>query len=269
VYKDCYDCEWKSISYNDTRVWKNILSRGSSGTEVTSLQKALKNEGVYSGDVTGYYGLLTEQAVQSFQEKHGIISYGSPRSTGYGNVGWGTLSKLNSLYDVEKTTEIPVYSAPSNYAASVVYSQPKINCPINSHVSTSDSSKCECDSGYDVNAAKNACVVSLSNANHQVCRASFGQGSLWDGTKDDVGQLLCGCAAGYNWNNARTACVLPEVKKPTPIEIVNPQQWCRVNNPSLTTEANIYSNGNFSCTCYTSSDPTRRAATGCTNQYVN
>jgi hypothetical protein len=37
----------------------------------------------------------------------------------------------------------------------------------------------------------------------------------------------------------------------------------------LTTEANIYANGNFSCTCYTGSDPTRRAATGCTNQYVN
>ena len=36
---------------------------------------------------TGYFGPLTEQAVQNYQSSHGIVSSGSPDTTGYGFVG--------------------------------------------------------------------------------------------------------------------------------------------------------------------------------------
>ena len=46
---------------------------------------------------TGYYGSLTEAAVKRFQQKHNIVSSGTPLSTGYGTVGPKTRTTLNSL----------------------------------------------------------------------------------------------------------------------------------------------------------------------------
>ena len=73
----------------------NPLTIGSTGNDVSVLQQLLKDEGVYPGGlVTGYYGSLTTQAVQKFQEKYGIAA---PGVTGYGNVGPKTRAKINSL----------------------------------------------------------------------------------------------------------------------------------------------------------------------------
>lgn len=47
--------------------------------------------------VTGYFGPLTLKAVQRFQTKYGIVSSGSPSTTGYGRVGPRTRAKLNEL----------------------------------------------------------------------------------------------------------------------------------------------------------------------------
>ena len=47
--------------------------------------------------ITGYYGSLTTRAVQLFQAKYGIISSGSPFTTGYGFVGPKTRAKLNEF----------------------------------------------------------------------------------------------------------------------------------------------------------------------------
>lgn len=33
------------------------------------------------------------------------------------------------------------------------------NCPLNSHPSTTDSTKCWCDSGYEINSTKTACII--------------------------------------------------------------------------------------------------------------
>ena len=64
------------------------LGPGSSGSEVILLQQTLFTDGDYPQDlITGYYGSLTEKAVEAFQEKYGIVSYGSPYTTGYGAVG--------------------------------------------------------------------------------------------------------------------------------------------------------------------------------------
>lgn len=75
------------------------LDFGSRGTNVTSLQVYLKdNPSFYSeGLVTGYFGALTRAAVQRFQAFYGIVSSGTPASTGYGRVGPMTLAKINLL----------------------------------------------------------------------------------------------------------------------------------------------------------------------------
>lgn len=74
------------------------LGPGSSGQDVLSLQKILFSDGDYPIDlITGYYGNLTEQAVKVFQAKYGIISYGSPNTTGYGAVGPRTRKELQVI----------------------------------------------------------------------------------------------------------------------------------------------------------------------------
>lgn len=75
------------------------LDLGSTGSDVTELQTYLaKSASIYpSGLITGYFGPLTQAAVQRFQAEQGIVSSGSPSTTGYGRVGPTTMLKINSL----------------------------------------------------------------------------------------------------------------------------------------------------------------------------
>lgn len=78
----------------------NALSQGSndqtSGGEVSRLQAFLTETGDYSyGVVTGYYGPATTAAVQRWQARNGVVSSGSPETTGYGLVGERTRERLN------------------------------------------------------------------------------------------------------------------------------------------------------------------------------
>lgn len=43
---------------------------GSEGSEVKAIQRVLKNEGLYYGNVDGVYGLATERAVINYQKKY-------------------------------------------------------------------------------------------------------------------------------------------------------------------------------------------------------
>ncbi|MGB3615006.1 MAG: peptidoglycan-binding protein [Elainellaceae cyanobacterium] len=52
------------------------LRRGDSGANVTQLQQDLAAMGAYSGPVTGFYGSLTEAAVQDFQSSRGLVADG-------------------------------------------------------------------------------------------------------------------------------------------------------------------------------------------------
>jgi len=65
------------------------LKRGDSGVEVSKLQTFLaQDKSVYpEGEVSGYYGALTEAAVQRWQASHGVVSSGTAATTGYGAVG--------------------------------------------------------------------------------------------------------------------------------------------------------------------------------------
>ena len=98
-YKDCYNCPLKKVPVNDSRILKKTLGKGVYDVDVVTLQKILNREGVYEQAIySGYYGTLTEEAVKRFQGKYNIVNSGSPSTTGYGFVGWATLSKLNELY---------------------------------------------------------------------------------------------------------------------------------------------------------------------------
>ncbi len=68
-------------------VFKKYLGVGSSGADVTALQKLLKDLNYFSGDATGYFGQVTSKAVQAYQKAHGL------EAVGY--VGPGTRAQLN------------------------------------------------------------------------------------------------------------------------------------------------------------------------------
>jgi len=75
------------------------MKRGSRGVQVSMLQEYLKKDTVLypEGSVTGYFGPATERAVQRFQTKYGLVTSGTPTTTGYGAVGPKTRNKLNAL----------------------------------------------------------------------------------------------------------------------------------------------------------------------------
>ena len=64
------------------------LSFGSRGSDVIQLQQYLISQNLLAADsATGYFGRLTEASVQQWQAARGIVSSGTPASTGYGAVG--------------------------------------------------------------------------------------------------------------------------------------------------------------------------------------
>lgn len=75
------------------------LSYGMSGSDVTQLQQYLAADPtVYpEANTSGFFGTLTQNAVQRFQAKYGIVSSGSPTTTGYGLVGAKTRNTINTL----------------------------------------------------------------------------------------------------------------------------------------------------------------------------
>lgn len=77
----------------------NQLDLGERGSDVSELQSFLaRDRAIYpEGLVTGYFGQLTKAAVERFQTAQGIVSQGTPVTTGYGRVGPITMARINSL----------------------------------------------------------------------------------------------------------------------------------------------------------------------------
>ncbi len=80
--------------------FSKTLSRGAQNDEVKRLQELLATDAsLYpEGLVTGYFGSLTEKAVQRFQAKYDVVSDGAPKTTGYGLVGPKTRTKLAEIF---------------------------------------------------------------------------------------------------------------------------------------------------------------------------
>jgi len=88
-------------------IFTERMNKGVSSPDVKRLQKLLNTDQdtqvALSGDgaplnETNYFGSLTEKAVQKFQTKYGIVSSGTPSSTGYGLVGPKTIEKLEEVF---------------------------------------------------------------------------------------------------------------------------------------------------------------------------
>ncbi len=73
------------------------LMFGSRGSDVSALQRFLAADpAVYpEGIISGFFGSLTERAIQRWQTAHGIVSNGSPVATGWGVVGPRTRAAMN------------------------------------------------------------------------------------------------------------------------------------------------------------------------------
>lgn len=163
---------------------------------------------VYCNDGTNY-------------NKIGNSIYGSDGSnySQIGNTTYGTGGKVanscpaHSSYDTLSGKCKCSYGYKSNGVSCVyevlsypnIFAIPVTKCPLNSHSSISDTTKCQCDVGYQVNQTKDACIISIKT-NDQLCQDSFGLNGTWAGTMNSGGNLNCKCKTGYRWNNKGTAC---------------------------------------------------------------
>ena len=87
---------------------------GSSGNEVTQIQKKLKNWGYYNGNIDGIYGSKTLSAVKKFQSKNGL--------TVDGIAGPRTLSALG-INSTSNSNNSSSNSTNLNLLSRVVYSE--------------------------------------------------------------------------------------------------------------------------------------------------
>ena len=82
--------------------FKKEMRFGQTNQDVKALQTVLKEDGIYFGPITGYYGNLTTSAVMDFQIKYQVATFIEiflPYLRGK-KVGPKTLAKLQSLYGV-------------------------------------------------------------------------------------------------------------------------------------------------------------------------
>jgi peptidoglycan hydrolase-like protein with peptidoglycan-binding domain len=111
-------------------VFNYTLSRGSRGDAITALQKFLVGQGFLTADsMTGFYGALTEAAVQNFQTKQGIVSSGTPATTGWGVVGKSTSAAIVRVCSSAFTSQ-PAPVTPANPAACTAIA---LVCPAGKH----------------------------------------------------------------------------------------------------------------------------------------
>ncbi len=97
-----------STSVTSADVFKN----GSQGEEVKKLQTQLKQKGYFTGQVTGYYGSMTEEAVKRFQSKSkltvdGIAGAGTMKAlTGKSGTSPGKVELLDWWSEASKVFKI-------------------------------------------------------------------------------------------------------------------------------------------------------------------
>jgi hypothetical protein len=90
--------EIKKLPAEFTYTFKGIIKYGTRSEDVKALQRALKVDGVYNYDVTGYYGDITAAAVKRFQRKYNIASIQEINSLNGRQAGPKTIAKLNELF---------------------------------------------------------------------------------------------------------------------------------------------------------------------------
>ena len=87
----------QSVILSSSGTINKRLTKGMKDEQVSTLQGWLsEDKDIYpEGVVSGYYGPMTQKAVQKFQEKYGIAG---PDDEGYGDVGPKTRAKLSEIF---------------------------------------------------------------------------------------------------------------------------------------------------------------------------
>ncbi len=231
---NCYDVDGMAIFGYDWSEWKHI---GAIGNEFNSLSIAnefgagnefkstsIFNEfGKFGGSFSSY------SAFNDFATKPPIII-----NDDYKFVGYMTLNTLKSPFintyeaiacaknsfrspkrDLKDVTFKDIPSSASydtswsTYTDTTKYSpsNTELSCPAHSSKSLTDYTKCNCDTGYEVNMEKTKCVKISAKKNDKICRADFGKNSKWSKEYTDDGLPLCGCKDKYIWNSKKTSCI--------------------------------------------------------------
>lgn len=76
------------------------LDLGDTGPDVRDLQRVMVWEGFFPANHPGsdYFGTITRDCVEKFQTRYGIVTGGTPETTGFGRVGPKTLEFINRLF---------------------------------------------------------------------------------------------------------------------------------------------------------------------------
>jgi len=116
---------------------ERTLKRGDSGDDVSNLQLYLaKDSALYpEGAVVGTYGPATERAVQRWQKKYGIVTTGTPATTGYGAVGARTLSLLQKVWDCSGPVQVGWFSGNSGTSGVIFSAQTTSDKPLDASLS--------------------------------------------------------------------------------------------------------------------------------------
>ena len=113
-----------SVGSSSTESESKYLKVGSSGDKVTELQLRLTELGFYNGDVTGYYGEMTEAAYKRFQTAAGLYADGiageDELSLLYSDSApTGSASETESNTTTENTTEETVNTEDNSSSTNV------------------------------------------------------------------------------------------------------------------------------------------------------
>ncbi len=124
---------------------QRTLKRGDSGEDVANLQIFLaKDKAIYpEGAILGSFGPATERAVQRWQSKYGIVSAGTPSTTGYGAVGARTLALLQQLWQCGGPVNAGWFNANTSGGAVTFSAQVASSLPLDQslYVETGDGTK--------------------------------------------------------------------------------------------------------------------------------
>ena len=96
-----------TISVSVSPIFAKILNPGNISSNVKRLQQVLNSDpdtkvavsgAGSSGKETTYFGSATTKALQKFQCKYNIVCSGTPKTTGYGNLGPKTRIKIQEVF---------------------------------------------------------------------------------------------------------------------------------------------------------------------------
>jgi peptidoglycan hydrolase-like protein with peptidoglycan-binding domain len=132
------------------RAISRSLTIGSRGGDVTELQNFLREEGFLNVDSTGYYGPLTQAALQRFQSSVNIVSSGSPVTT-----GWGVFGPLTRRFMLRMCGE----SNDANFTATPRSGVPPLNVSFSAMVGATTTQRYSVDFGDGSSMGNIACTA--------------------------------------------------------------------------------------------------------------